>query len=967
MTRDVRWIKDAHPSFLLILFLVLGFSAEPAAAANAVQPHEMVSICQRTDPVRIAIQKEIAAARFASGERGAVRCDRVGADELLNLGSLQIVEKDLAALKPGDFDGLGNLKTLDLEGNNIKTLEPGVLAALCSLENLFAARNPLGNVDEAFHGLPRLRRIDLSGCALSSIAAGAFDGNPQLESVFLSDNELTRLPDGLFINHHFLQTLDLSGNWLFELPGAFISEKAPLRSLDLSRNLISEAGQPTVEKYSTRSVVNLSGNPFDTKSDRRFVEGLFNLTPYVPGNDKKHVPSFPRTSPRTASTARTDGVVRDAIENLRFFVRSHWHVPLEISVVYSASDVESAVDPGRRAREERLALRQLTEIRQAYRRAAFDFFDVQIQFDAPDSSRKAPAVSFDKKTLGLILVLKAPENGRNRACLISDDLMLETLADHFSRNRSIAWYAGESQNDLRAALKRDYEKIARMDDELRFDIIRLDDLIETAMERMDQAGGKKFFSETELTGARLIQFRMMLTFQRLENTMARWRLAESDPAFPYRPETRLILAQAAGMYETYLDGFLTIVLGNRPRFNILDEDWYRLNPIFKILDSEVPAGFFNLEGRISTRIPAGAVRDLLKNRLNAPLLHFLFGLKTLDRKVSSRDIETSPLQSEMRQARKRIAKNRHLLDRQYRISDFQAFKTLWEVKVKNSVKFPIYRVTTGIACLIGDTRFSSPSPAVTDEQIEELKGILKPGDLIVSRSDYYLSNAFLGGFWPHGILYLGPKDIWSRLRLPDGTNLAEDPWIFENILPNYSSAKDDRPAMVIEAISEGVVFNSLEDAVAKDYLVIFRPRFAPEKQEAAVAQAIRRALRYHGRAYDFDFDFFTDDKLVCTELLYRAYHPDINFLIQKQAVVKPDPPVPGMVKKAGRDTMPAGEIVKLALYMLDNTKPDPAVGYPGQTLEFVRLYMKQAKDKPARIFEGADGIAALRMTLRDDR
>jgi hypothetical protein len=202
------------------------------------------------------------------------------------------------------------------------------------------------------------------------------------------------------------------------------------------------------------------------------------------------------------------------------------------------------------------------------------------------------------------------------------------------------------------------------------------------------------------------------------------------------------------------------------------------------------------------------------------------------------------------------------------------------------------------------------------------------------------------------------------MGLADGTTLAEDHWIAGHILPNYHSEKDNRPALVLEAISEGVVFNSLEEAAQKDYIAIFRPKFSPEEQEAKIAGIIKRALKYHGRPYDFNFDFFTDDKLVCTELLYRAFHPDINFLIQKEAIKKPDPPVPGMINKAGRDTMPAGEIIKLALYMLDHKKPDPSIGYAGQTLEFIRLYMKQGEGRPARIFEGEQGIEALKQSLR---
>ena len=338
-------------------------------------------------------------------------------------------------------------------------------------------------------------------------------------------------------------------------------------------------------------------------------------------------------------------------------------------------------------------------------------------------------------------------------------------------------------------------------------------------------------------------------------------------------------------------------------------------------------------------------------------------MRYLDEKVSETDIKNSPMRAQIIQAKDRIQRDRQSYN-QHQISYMRASKELWDARIKNSVKFPVYHVVAGVATWIGDTRISNPSPAITDEQMLDMKSHLKPGDILIERTDYFLSNAFLGGFWTHGILYLGPKEVWSNMGLADGTTLAEDHWIAGHILPNYHSEKDNRPALVLEAISEGVVFNSLEEAAQKDYIAIFRPKFSPEEQEAKIAGIIKRALKYHGRPYDFNFDFFTDDKLVCTELLYRAFHPDINFLIQKEAIKKPDPPVPGMINKAGRDTMPAGEIIKLALYMLDHKKPDPSIGYAGQTLEFIRLYMKQGEGRPARIFEGEQGIEALKQSLR---
>ena len=40
--------------------------------------------------------------------------------------------------------------------------------------------------------------------------------------------------------------------------------------------------------------------------------------------------------------------------------------------------------------------------------------------------------------------------------------------------------------------------------------------------------------------------------------------------------------------------------------------------------------------------------------------------------------------------------------------------------------------------------------------------------------------------------------------------------------------------------------------------------------------AIGRALSHRGKEYDFDFDFVTVDRLVCTELIFRTYDPVLD-------------------------------------------------------------------------------------------
>jgi uncharacterized protein YycO len=73
---------------------------------------------------------------------------------------------------------------------------------------------------------------------------------------------------------------------------------------------------------------------------------------------------------------------------------------------------------------------------------------------------------------------------------------------------------------------------------------------------------------------------------------------------------------------------------------------------------------------------------------------------------------------------------------------------------------------------------------------------------------------------------------------------------------------------VIEAIGEGVVFTSLEHSVGEaDSAAFLRPNLPQDRLNEAIA----RAFSHVGKPYDFEFDFFSTDKLVCSELVFRAY------------------------------------------------------------------------------------------------
>jgi len=112
-----------------------------------------------------------------------------------------------------------------------------------------------------------------------------------------------------------------------------------------------------------------------------------------------------------------------------------------------------------------------------------------------------------------------------------------------------------------------------------------------------------------------------------------------------------------------------------------------------------------------------------------------------------------------------------------------------------------------------------------------------------------VSRAFEGGLAAH-FAKIAPK-AWASLAARDASG---------------------HECRVLEAVSEGVVSSSLEHSCAADYVAAIRPRLPALNR----VRAIERALIFWGRPYDFNFDFVTDDQLVCSELVMKAYEPQTS-------------------------------------------------------------------------------------------
>ena len=145
-----------------------------------------------------------------------------------------------------------------------------------------------------------------------------------------------------------------------------------------------------------------------------------------------------------------------------------------------------------------------------------------------------------------------------------------------------------------------------------------------------------------------------------------------------------------------------------------------------------------------------------------------------------------------------------------------------------------------------------PRKRIDDQTRHQFAALLEPGDVLVTRHDHVLTNLFLPGFWPHAALHIGTSVERERRSIEIGDE-QQVRWSGEQC--------------VLEALKDGVRFRSLSRTLAVDHALVLRPQL----DNTAIDSAITRACKHEGKPYNFDFDFFNADSLVCTEVIYRAF------------------------------------------------------------------------------------------------
>ncbi len=143
------------------------------------------------------------------------------------------------------------------------------------------------------------------------------------------------------------------------------------------------------------------------------------------------------------------------------------------------------------------------------------------------------------------------------------------------------------------------------------------------------------------------------------------------------------------------------------------------------------------------------------------------------------------------------------------------------------------------------------------EVLDSVMGKLKPGDILLEKTPFRLTDQFIPGHWGHAAIWIGTEAELKQLG------------IWHHPLVKEYHAQIKKGHGVVEALRSGVQISPLSHFLNIDDLAILRNSKLDNR--TVLADRILLALRQVGKEYDFNFDVETTDKIVCSELIYVVY------------------------------------------------------------------------------------------------
>lgn len=215
-------------------------------------------------------------------------------------------------------------------------------------------------------------------------------------------------------------------------------------------------------------------------------------------------------------------------------------------------------------------------------------------------------------------------------------------------------------------------------------------------------------------------------------------------------------------------------------------------------------------------------------------------------------------------------------------------RQLLHMITKSAINRATYALQEGASRMVSRIKIKPHKPELPKKIQKQLKALLQPGDVLITRKEFALTNYFLPGYWPHAALYIGDVEKLKKMGINHHKKLKlKWKWI---------RSLSEEPGRVLEALKDGVHIRSIETPFMCDAIAIIRPQIKWRKVKAAIT----RGLFHEGKPYDFDFNFTQSRRLVCTAVIYRSFEGIDNIKFK-------------LTKRAGRLTLSAEDILTMAL------------------------------------------------------
>lgn len=176
-----------------------------------------------------------------------------------------------------------------------------------------------------------------------------------------------------------------------------------------------------------------------------------------------------------------------------------------------------------------------------------------------------------------------------------------------------------------------------------------------------------------------------------------------------------------------------------------------------------------------------------------------------------------------------------------------------------------FNFSKGLGNTMGMVRWRSGKLRDDKVFLDDFSDHLHPGDVLLEKTPFALTDTTIPGHFGHAALYIG---TYEQLR---ALGALDQPFIKRHL----NEIKQGK--VILEALREGVVLNSIEHFMNIDDVAVLRPSHLGNDE---MPNSLNLAMSNFGKKYDFDFNVNTTETIVCSELVYVAY-PQIDFVTKK--------------------------------------------------------------------------------------